>query len=203
MIQRVDWHDHAAIKAVAEKIKNGAVVAGTSDTVLGLLAKASHAGKNELDRIKQRSGMPYLVLVPSFQAARTLSPVLQLGPVAQMAQAFWPGPLTLIVPAGKDVPDYLQSPTGGIAVRVPDHAGLQELLSECGMLFSTSANLSGHPVPERFSDIDPAIAGQMAYLVGPQQDSTVIPSTILDCTQAKIKIIREGAISKELLKTFI
>ncbi|EKD49043.1 MAG: hypothetical protein ACD_64C00020G0002, partial [uncultured bacterium] len=52
-------------------------------------------------------------------------------------------------------------------------------------------------------DIDPAIAGQMAYLVGPQQDSTVIPSTILDCTHAKIKIIREGAISKELLKTFI
>lgn len=203
MMQRADWKDYLAIESIAEKIERGGVGAGSSDTVLGLIAGATQEGKHALDRIKQRSGMPYLVLVPNLEAASKLSPALQSGPVAELARAFWPGPLTLILPAGKGVPEYLKSPSGGIAVRVPDHAGLQQLLLKTGMLFSTSANRSGDPVPERISDLDSAIADQMAFLIGDEQEGRVAPSTILDCTKENIRIVREGAISKEPLKVYL
>lgn len=203
MAQRVDWKDFLSLETVAEKLKSGEVVAGSSDTVLGLLSAATTESKKKLDQIKQRSDMPYLILVPDVAAAQKLSPLLQSGKVAQLARAFWPGPLTLILPAGKDVPQFLQSSSGGIAVRVPDHAGLQRLLAQCEMLFSTSANRSGDPVPERFSEIDPAIMNQVAFLIEDEGKKKVVPSTILDCTKEGIEVVREGAISKERLQAYL
>jgi len=202
MTQRADWKDFSALKDVAKKLETGAVVAGSSDTVLGLLSAATDTGKAKLDQIKKRSDMPYLVLVSDLVAARKLSPFLQSETGAQLARTFWPGPLTLIVPAGKDVPSYLQSATRGIAIRVPDHAGLQQLLSHTGMLFSTSANISGSPVPQQLSDLDPVIAGQVSYLIEGENGQKAA-STIVDCMQDPIRVIREGSISKELLEDYL
>ncbi len=201
-MQRVDWQDPIVIETIRERINRGEVVAGTSDTVIGLLASATKKGRDALDRIKKRSDMPYLVLVKDVEAAKKFSPVFQTGPVAELAHEFWPGPLTLIVPAKEDVPDYLKAASGGIALRVPAHEGLQKLLAQSEALFSTSANLSGNPVPETIEALDPEIAKQVGFLISDGEGASA-PSTILDCMGDKIQIIREGAISKQRLYKYL
>ncbi len=202
MIQRVDWNDFIALEDVAKALQAGDVVAGSSDTVLGLLAAVTFEGKQKLDQVKKRNDMPYLVLVASVDEAKKLSPFFQTQKGAQLADAFWPGPLTLIVPARKDLPEYMKSKTGGIAIRVPDHAGLQQLLSKVETLFSTSANLSGQPVPQHLSDLDPSIEAQMSYLIGDDKGA-IVASTIVDCTQEPPHIIREGIVSKNRLEAYL
>lgn len=202
MAKRIDWKDVTFFDEVTHALQQGNVVAGGSDTVLGLLAAVTPAGKKRLDQIKRRSEIPYVILVANLQKAEELSPFFKTEKGRQLAKAFWPGPLTLIVPAAKGVPRYLQSKTGGIAIRVPDHAVLQRLLAQMGMLFSTSANLSGNPIPEHISEIDPSIAAQISYLVG-DSDGKTIASTILDCTQKEPQIVRHGAVSDDFLKRYL
>lgn len=202
MIQRVDWNDFVRLEDVAKTLQAGDVIAGSSDTVLGLLSAVTSEGKRKLDQIKKRNDMPYLVLVANVDEAKKLSPFFQTQKGAQLADAFWPGPLTLIAPAHKNLPDYMKSKTGGIAIRVPDHQGLQQLLSKVGTLFSTSANLSGQPVPQRLSDLDPSIEAQMSYLIG-DDTGAIIASTIVDCTQEPPHIIREGIVSKNVLSPYL
>jgi L-threonylcarbamoyladenylate synthase len=203
MVQKVDWNDLQAIKRIEKSLQSGHVVAGSSDTVIGLLTAATQVGHDALDHVKRRSAMPYLVLVKDLETAKTLSPILQNGRVAQLAHQFWPGPLTLIVPAKKDVPDYMKSASGGIALRVPAHAGLQKLLNKMGALFSTSANFSGEPVPHHINDIDPDILKQVSMIISDEEEGPAIPSTILDCTRDQIKVIREGAVLKERFKDYL
>ena len=202
MTQRVDWQDPIAIETIGERIKREEVVVGTSDTVIGLLAAATKQGRDALDQVKKRSDMPYLVLVKDLETAKRFSPIFQTGSVAELAHEFWPGPLTLIVPAKEDVPDYLKAASGGIALRVPDHEGLQKLLAQSEALFSTSANLSGKPVPETIEALDPEIAKQVSLIISDGEGASA-PSTILDCMGEKIQIIREGAVSKEFLKAYL
>jgi len=203
MMRNVDWKDSAAIDTIEQVIQKGGVVVGDSDTVAGLLAAATRQGKDALDGIKQRSAMPYLLLVKDIEHAQQYSDAFAGTKVQELARAFWPGPLTLIVVARKDVPEYMKSLKGGIAIRVPDHAGLQQLLSRCGALFSTSANLSGQPVPETVSAIDPAIAQHVDFVIGDTEKKEGVPSTILDCTTDPISVVREGALSKERLGEYL
>ncbi len=204
MTQKLDWHDPRAIETIRERIKRGQVVAGSSDTVIGLLAAATKQGRDALDRIKKRSTMPYLMLVKDLETAQKFSPIFQTGLVAELAHEFWPGPLTLIVPAKEDVPDYQKAASGGIALRVPAHEGLQKLLAQSEALFSTSANFSGKPVPETIEALDPEIAKQVSFIISDgERVASSAPSTILDCMGEKIQIIREGAISKQCLQRYL
>ena len=98
----------------------------------------------------------------------------------------------------------MTSAEGTIAVRIPDHAGLQELFQSVGCLFSTSANLSGEPIPESASEISDQLREKVdAVLVEEGVAYPQVPSTIIDVTKGDIVIIREGLIpSKEIKETF-
>ncbi len=203
MTKKVDWQDPGAIETIKERITQGKVVAGSSDTVIGLFAADTEQGRDALDRIKKRSTMPYLLLVKDLETAKKFSSVFQTGQIAELAHKFWPGPLTLIVPAKEDVPDYLKATSGGIALRVPDHENVQKLLAQFEALFSTSANLSGKPVPETIEALDPEIAKQVSLIISDEKDASSVSSTILDCMGDTIQIIREGAISKQRLQNYL
>lgn len=195
------WHDHEAEQKIIAALNQGAVVAGSSDTVIGLLAPFTAHGYRALNQIKQRSKMPFLVLVKNSDQAMELAHMSQR--VESLAKEFWPGPLTLILPATQLAPNFAQSPTGGIALRMPRHAGLQAVLAQTGPLFSTSANLSGKPIAQTINEIDPKIKEQVALLVSDVEEREGTPSTILDCTGGQIKLIREGAISKQRLQKYL
>jgi len=104
----------------------------------------------------------------------------------------------------------MKSPEGTIAIRVPDHAGLQNLLAHFPGLFSTSANCAGDPVPTSVAVIDPEILTRVAYVITDEPESAQVepgqkkaPSTIIDCTGPEVKIVREGAFSLAQLRKFV
>jgi L-threonylcarbamoyladenylate synthase len=190
------WSDKVTICKLLSVMQEGKAVIGTSDTVLGLLAPLSLEGWQSLNRIKQRQEKPYLILVKSAAEAEKLIGQPISDQIRHIMVSCWPGPVTLLFKAKDDLPGYMKGAQGTIGIRVPDHAGLQGLLMHCNGLFSTSANKAGEPVPATFQELDPILCSQVDALVAdtpemPQQQS--LPSTILDCSQDTIRVVREGA----------
>jgi L-threonylcarbamoyladenylate synthase len=198
-----NWHESKSIAQIRAALQEGELVAGYSDTVIGLLAPLTPQGKEGLDRIKHRSEKPYIILVENRVKAAYFSAMIQQPALASLLDVCWPGPLTLIVPARATVPSYMVSPAGAIALRVPNHAGLQQLLAHCDGLFSTSANLTGHPIPDTIATIDPKIITHVKGIVEDSARMLCKPSTILDVTSLPARVVREGAYTAAFLKNYI
>jgi L-threonylcarbamoyladenylate synthase len=115
----------------------------------------------------------------------------------------WPGPLTLILKAKAGVPEFLTGGKETIAFRIPNHKGLQTLLKDFPILFSTSANLSGQSVPMKLSEVDQSILDACALAVLDEHKEESEPSTILDCSGDSIKLIRAGAFPLEKIEKII
>ncbi len=199
------WNDKNTIDQVEKIVRGGGVVLAEGDTVLGLLADISIHGRAALDRIKNRDKKPYLLLVENQAKALTFieKDDAQFFQIEKIMNVCWPGPATLIFRAKHGGFPAITSQNGTIAIRVPDHAGLQSLLSRFEGLFSTSANLAGKQVPAKLDEVDPSIIQAVAgVVVNDSSSELTMPSTIIDCTEEKIKIIREGAFPVEKLAEF-
>jgi L-threonylcarbamoyladenylate synthase len=199
------WNNNDNINYVENVLRDGGVILAEGDTVLGLLADISAQGHAQLDRIKNRENKPYLVLVENKKKA--LNFVEQVSDLSfqieKIMNVCWPGPATLLLKAKTGIPACVTSAQGTVAIRVPDHAGLLKLLSHFEGLFSTSANLAGEPVPARLTDVDQRIMQSVAgVILNDDLVRSAVPSTIIDCTGQKIKIVREGAFSIEKLVQF-
>jgi L-threonylcarbamoyladenylate synthase len=112
---------------------------------------------------------------------------------SELAARFWPGPLTLVVPAGPGVPDEVTAGAGTVAVRVPALAVARRLCREAGPLISTSANLSGEPPPLTCRAALAALGGAAALALdgGPGRP---LASTIVDVSGGPPRLVREGAL---------
>lgn len=110
-----------------------------------------------------------------------------------LADAFWPGPLTLVLPAAPRVPTELTSGTGTIAVRIPASELTRALCEQAGPLISTSANRAGEP-PALTCEAAQAVVGGWAAAIdaGPGRQT---PSTIVDVTVDPPRLLREGAVA--------
>jgi len=206
-MKQLFWGDSGVVDLVAHQLKSGNVVLAEGDTVLGLLADLSIEGRAELDRIKSRSNKPYIVLVADSKKALNFiaEKSNNIFQIEKIINNFWPGPLTLIVKAGGKVPDGICSINGAIALRVPQHPGLLELLKRFDGIFSTSANLSGGAIPEHVNDVDPAVIQEVSCVVLNDQGyhAQSVPSTIIDCTGEEIVVVREGAVTMDQLKPLL
>jgi len=197
----LNWDKNGTISLLEVSLTNNKVILGGSDTVVGLLAQVSIEGKLALDKIKIRENKPYIILINAIDKlnnfiSQDINPNLQ-----RLIESCWPGPLTLIFNSNKNI-FYLNQVT--VAIRVPNHQGLLKLLKFFPGIFSTSANLSGQPVPKSIEEVDVKILEKVDYIVeNKQKYPTLIPSTILDCTGQTIKVVREGAYDiKELEKIY-
>lgn len=211
MIERLFWNDNVCIERLAAVLRGGGIAIGSSDTVFGLIANLKSSGKNSLDMIKKRFDKPYLILISKGTLLEKFVDPAGLPQIEDLANKCWPGPVTLICRAHPDLPGFMKGPDGTIAMRMPDHEGLQKLLTHFEGLFSTSANISGSPVPETLEEVDPSILAHCAALILDSPLSSVrpdvfgvalakaevlrdnLPSTILDCTGQEVKVIRQGA----------
>ena len=132
---------------------------------------------------------------------------LVMSPSARaLSDAFWPGPLTLVLRGGEGrLPDELRGKEGGIAVRYTSHAGIARLVTAMGQpLTSTSANRPGEsaaPGPDRIREtFGPEIdRGELLVLDGGVLGN-VPPSTLVDCTGPMPRLVREGAIPRAELR---
>jgi tRNA threonylcarbamoyl adenosine modification protein (Sua5/YciO/YrdC/YwlC family) len=203
METKLYWGTAAAEQAAATAFALGKAILAESDTIWGLLTPAEKAGVEELDRLKGRHDKPYLVLMDSPNVV--INEVILSDVAQRLIKRFWPGPLTILCKARPGHLVAAQSVHGVVGIRVPDHLPLRQLAGHYGGLFSTSANLAGSPAPVFYNDIPTSIRmavgatihNDRAYKANP------LPSTIVDCTEVTPKIMREGAITAEILKAYI
>jgi L-threonylcarbamoyladenylate synthase len=196
----------AAIPVVAAHLERGGLLAYPTETVYGLGSGPSKPALAALSRLKGRApDKPFLLLISGL--AMALEWGLVLSPSARaLSAAFWPGPLTLVLPGGEGrLPDELRGREGGIAVRHTSHPGIARLIAATDRpLTSTSANRPGQspaPGPDRIREVfGPEIErGELLVLDGGVLGN-VPPSTLVDCTGAMPRLVREGAIPRAELR---
>lgn len=196
----------AVVEPVRTHLDGGGLLAYPTETVYGLGSAPREGPLVALSALKGRPPRkPFLLLVSGRLMAETWG--LVFPPAARaMADAFWPGPLTLVLRGGEGrLPDMLRGPEGGIAVRFTSHAGMALLVKLLGFpVTSTSANRPGGPPA-------PGVARLEELFQGAINDGTLLvldggvlgnvpPSTIVDCTAPTPVLIREGALPRAELR---
>lgn len=196
------WHDGAvdaaAVFLAAERMRDGGVVGMPTETVYGLAARARQQA--EVARVFAIKGRPadHPVIVHVADASALQEWGMQVPAYAtSLAQALWPGPLTLVVPAADDVPRFLTGGQDTVGLRCPAHPVALALIDAVGPVAAPSANQFGQVSPTRASDV----LADIGDLLGPQDvvldggDCPVgVESTILDCTGEAPRVLRWGAV---------
>jgi L-threonylcarbamoyladenylate synthase len=181
-------------------LERGGVVAFPTDTVYGLGALAFDA--ESVDRLYAIKGREHSKAIAVLIGSPEDLPHIASDPsqaAQQLAQRFWPGPLTLVVPRSTRLPEALsQSET--IGIRIPDHEVARKLLAAAGPMAVTSANLSGQANTRTAQEVLDQLEGRIHLIIdgGPTPGDT--PSTVVDMTGKQPKILREGPISEAEIK---
>lgn len=196
----------AAIGPALEHLAARKVLAYPTETVYGFGGAIDRESVDALVKLKRRPpGKPFLLLISGPHMIERLD--LRLPSyAANLATRHWPGPLTLVLAGGEHrVADRLRGPEGGVAVRWTSHAGITRLIHAHGdAITSTSANRPGVPPAMRAAEIlsqwgDAVMRGDLKVLDGGTLTPSK-PSTVLDCTGRRPRVIRPGAISAATLR---
>ena len=190
-----------ALTHAVDVLRNNGTVAFPTDTVYGLGAMAFQSeGIERLYTIKgRRNVLAIAVLLSGTEDLKkaTLDPSHD---AIQLANRFWPGPLTLVVPRHPDLPDLL-APNQTIGVRVPDHPIALKLLRQTGPLAVTSANLSGEKNTRTANEVLVQLNERAHLILDGGKTPGGVPSTVVDMTTQEFKILRVGPISKADIKS--
>ncbi len=188
-----------SILLAEQSIRSGSLVAFPTDTVYGVGAMAFNLEAiDQLYRVKGRDTSKAIAILVGEIAALALV-TSDLGPTAScLAEAFWPGPLTLVVPRHPSLPPNL-SPLPTVGVRMPDHKYTLDMLRRSGPLAVTSANLSGNANTNTAQEVYIQLKDRIPLILDGGKTPGGLPSTVVDCTGDKIIILREGPISKDRL----
>jgi len=196
----------ASLRGTLAHLEAGRVLAYPTETVYGFGGAVDEHSVAALVRLKGRpKGKPFLLLIAGAEMLARLD--LHLTATAsRLAARHWPGPLTLVLRGGdRRVPERLRGPEGGIAVRWTPHPGLTRLIQAHGeAITSTSANRPGTPPAESAAEIGAqwpdAIARGDLRVLDAGRLSPSPPSTVVDCTGRRPRVIRPGAISADVLR---
>ncbi|MDX2193446.1 MAG: L-threonylcarbamoyladenylate synthase [Gemmatimonadales bacterium] len=194
------------VPVVREHLGAGGLLAYPTETVYGLGSAPTAEAVGRLAQFKGRPpGKPFLLLVSGRPMAEAWG--LDFPPAARaLSDAFWPGPLTLVLPGGDGrLPARLRGPEGGIAVRHTSHAGMARLIAALGYpITSTSANRPGGPPAPGAEGLETLFADALADGTLLALDGGVLgnvpPSTIVDCTTPVTRMVREGALPRDELR---
>lgn len=191
----------AAVDRATELLRAGEVVALPTETVYGLAANAlDEMAVAKIFQIKGRpANNPIIVHVASNEMAREC--VLRWPELAEkFSRSFWPGPLTLVLPRAKKIPDLVTAGGGTVGVRWPSHPFMQAVIRQCGFpLAAPSANLSNQISPTNAEHVRGQLEGRISLIVEGGQSQVGIESTVLDLTANPPCILRPGMIHEESL----
>lgn len=197
----LDNIDAAAMQEAGNLIAEGELVAFPTETVYGLGGDALHpeAAKKIYAAKGRPSDNPLIIHIAEIsdleRVAKEVPPQARL-----LAEAFWPGPLTMVVWKKEEVP---YATTGGletVAVRMPNHPVALELIRKSGKLIAApSANTSGRPSPTEASHVAEDLNGRIAMILDGGPVGIGIESTIIDLTESVPMVLRPGYITPEML----
>jgi L-threonylcarbamoyladenylate synthase len=203
---REDVDVQAALLPVMDHLKAGGLLAYPTETVYGLGCLLREDALEVLAALKGgRESKPFLLLISSPAEA----PNLIWTPAAQkLSERFWPGPLTLALPAHTQAyPARVVSKDGTVAVRVTPHPGLQRLLQRLGQpITSTSANSPGDPPATSVTEVERLLTNAPAARTLILDGGTLqpaLPSTVVDCSVDPPRVVRRGAVSIEELRSVL
>jgi L-threonylcarbamoyladenylate synthase len=197
--------DAAAIARAAAILIEGGAIAMPTDTLYGLAVDPSNAAAvAALFTIKDRAAERAIPLVAA-DAAQVTEWLGELPPLAhKLAERFWPGPLTLVVAASSRIDPGVTGGGSTVGVRVPAHAATRALCRAAGrLLTATSANISGQPASADPGEVVRAIGARIAAIVDAGRTPGGPPSTIVDVTGGAPRLIREGAITWDIIKACV
>jgi len=188
--------DRRTLLRAAAILRDGGIVAYPTDTLYGLAANpASAAAMAQLYRIK---GRPVDLAIPLIASgiAQIEAAGGALGPATRrLAEAFWPGPLTLVIPAWPGLDPSVHAGRGTVAIRVPDHPVACMLAEACGWpITATSANKSGEPSTMAPEAVRLALAADLDGLIDGGPSPGGPPSTIVDAAGGAPRLLRAGAV---------
>jgi L-threonylcarbamoyladenylate synthase len=193
----------ATIERVAAIWRGGGTVAFPTETVYGLGAHAFDA--KAVERIfaaKQRPAWdPVIVHVSQGPPLGRL--VAEVSDTARaLMEAFWPGPLTLLLPRGPDVPDAVTAGRALVGVRVPAHPVARALIAAAGMpIAAPSANSFGRPSPTTAAHVLDDLDGRIDAVVDSGPTRHGVESTVVDVSQSPLMVYRPGAVTLEALRS--
>lgn len=197
--------DPDIIHDVVQVIRKGGVIAFPTSTLYGLGADATNlrAVERIFDIKGREAHQPLLLLVRDRSCLPEL--VREIPPQAiRLMQAFWPGGMTLVFHARDRVSDRLTGGSGKIGIRVPKHPVAAAIVSElAGPLTGTSANLSGRGGCYDITCLDHAVSGQLDGVVDVGVLQGGRGSTVVDVTVAPPRVLREGTISEEEIRSIL
>jgi len=191
----------AAVRRAAELLQAGEVVALPTETVYGLAANA--LDENAVAKIFEAKGRPTHnpIIVHVASSAMAQDCVTQWPAAAQqLSRAFWPGPLTLVLPRAAKIPSNVTAGGSTVGVRWPSHPFMQAVIQACGFpLAAPSANLSNRISPTNAAHVREQLAGKISLIVDGGQSQVGIESTVLDLSDGSPRILRPGMIHLESL----
>jgi L-threonylcarbamoyladenylate synthase len=190
--------DAASVAEAARRLAAGGLVAFPTETVYGLGADATDAGA--VARLYEAKGRPafnpLIAHVADLEAAQSLARFDAAA--ARLAQAFWPGPLTLVLPKAADcrVAELATAGLDTIAVRVPDHPVARDILAAFGgPVVAPSANRSGHVSPTRAEHVQADLAGRIDLIIDGGATPVGVESTIVACLEEPV-LLRPGGLAR-------
>ena len=195
----------AQIEIAAQLLADGEVIAVPTDTVYGLGCRLDRP--DSLRRLFEIKRRPADVALPVLVAS--LSMALELvGPLSDRARAlmarWWPGPVTFVVPCEQELATLVGASTGSIGLRCPGDSLLLDLLGLSGPLAVTSANLHGSPPATSPEEVRSAFSSTPLVAAvldgGPRQQP---PSSVIEIGPERLTVLRQGAVSVEVLEQFL
>lgn len=190
-----------AIPEIIAHLRSGGLIAYPTETVYGFGGLVRDDALGALAMLKSRDeAKPFLLLISETTSVAGLK---WNAAARKLANAFWPGPLTLALPVEGDLPARILSSEGAVAVRSTPHDGLRALLAVLGEpITSTSANAPGKPPAMDADEVESALTllepSDVLILDGGRLPASS-PSTVVDCSTEVPRIVRAGAITAEAL----
>ncbi len=203
--QRAVEKDQKEIQKAADVIKQGGLVAFPTETVYGLGADAMNedAVKKIYEAKGRPSDNPMIVHIARASDIGQLTPMLS-SDVVKLADSFWPGPLTLVLPKKDTVPDMTTGGLDTVAIRIPDDPVATELIRLADTpIAAPSANLSGKPSPTKAEHVIEDLDGIVDVILAGHDSRIGIESTVLDLTVEPPTILRPGIITAEQIEAAI
>ncbi|MCU0265598.1 MAG: L-threonylcarbamoyladenylate synthase [Actinomycetia bacterium] len=207
-MRRVDCADPAerarGLELAAQAARRGELVVLPTDTVYGLGCDAFSAeGVEALLYAKGRGrDMPVPVLVGSVRTLAGLTGALGTD-AERLVDAFWPGPLTLVVRQAASLAWDLGDSRGTVAVRMPLHPLAIELLRAVGPMAVSSANRTGEPPATTCDEAVAQLGEAVSVYLDAGPTAAPVPSSIVDLTGPQAQLLRVGAIDAETLRTVV
>lgn len=193
------------LKKAADILRSGGVVGIPTETVYGLAANAfDETAVRKIFKAKGRpSDNPLIVHISDTAMIDNIARKIPKE-AEKLAEKFWPGPLTMIMPKSDRIPLVTSGGLDTVGIRFPSHPAARKIISLCGLpLAAPSANLSGSPSPTTARRVFEDMDGRIPAIVDGGECSVGVESTVISFENGGVRILRPGGITKEMLEEVV